>query len=64
VCSNQAGGGTTESVCVFNDDDFNIDDSTDFFVEVDGFGNAVNDYTLTVAGNVTVANPASCANGA
>jgi hypothetical protein len=61
-----AGAGITEQVCVYNDDDFfGVDDSTDFFIEVKGFGQAQNSYTLTVVGDVAVSSPeTNCAVGA
>jgi Calx-beta domain len=59
-----AGAGVTEQVCVYNDDDiFGTDDSTNFFIEVKGFGQAQNSYTLSVFGNQAVTTPANCAVG-
>jgi hypothetical protein len=52
VCST-AGPGSTETIDVCNDEDFGGDDTTEYFVLVDGVGNAVNfNYTLTITGNV------------
>jgi hypothetical protein len=55
TCSTQAATDERVDICV--DDDMFGDDSTDFLIEVDGFGLAVNTYTLEITGNTTVGTP-------
>jgi hypothetical protein len=56
VCSTNSGG-ASELIEICIDDPIlgGADNTTEFFVEVDGFGNAVADYTLRMFGNVAVA---------
>jgi hypothetical protein len=58
TCSTE-GPGVTEVITVCVDDEplGGADDSSDFLVEVDGFGNAVNDYDLSITGNVAFTTP-------
>jgi hypothetical protein len=55
VCSN-ANAGITEVIDVCAEDHFfpPSDDTTEFYMMVDGFNNAVNNYTLTITGNTTL----------
>jgi hypothetical protein len=53
VCSTAAATSERVDVCV-DDQMFGSDDSTDFLIEVDGFGLAVNTYTLTITGNTAL----------
>jgi hypothetical protein len=56
VCSENAGGGVNERVDICVDDEFlaATDETTQFQVEVDGFGNAVNSYQLSISGNSVI----------
>lgn len=54
VCSNQSAG-TTEVIDLCIDDPFaGSDDSTEFYVEVRGSGNAVNSYDMAITGNTAI----------
>jgi hypothetical protein len=49
--------GSTEVIDICVADEFGDEDDESFEVEVDGFGNAINTYTLTTAGNVAFTTP-------
>jgi hypothetical protein len=58
VCSTSAAGLTETLEVCSNDEQLPPEDDTVIYrVEVDGFGNAVNDYDLQIAGNVAVTSP-------
>lgn len=63
VCSNQSAG-TTEVINLCIDDPFGgSDNSTEFYVEVRGSGNAVNNYDLAIAGNTQTGGGQSLSDG-
>ena len=57
VCSTAAATSERVDVCI-DDPLIGGDESTDFLIEVDGFGLAVNTYTLTITGNMALGSPA------